>query len=146
VRALLDANVVLRTLLPSDNPQRAVAVVLEAAYDGRFQLLATDELLDEVRRKATSKPALARLVSQSYLRDALATFSRSSILLPRLLPPLPARYRDPCDDYLLAYAEAGHADFLVTYDDDLLVLHGALSFGVVSPPAFLTILRDHGLV
>lgn len=52
--------------------------------------------------------------------------------------------RDSKDDYLLAYAESGGADYLVTYDGDLLALDGAFAFRIVTPPDFLAVLRGVG--
>jgi uncharacterized protein len=55
---------------------------------------------------------------------------------------IPAVTRDRKDDYLLAYAVVGAADYLVTGDEDLLVLKHVGRLRIVSPPAFAGILRD----
>ena len=62
MRALLDANVLLRAVLPSDNPDRAVAIVIRAGLAGGYTILTNEDVLDEVRRKVTTKPWLARRV------------------------------------------------------------------------------------
>ncbi len=44
--------------------------------------------------------------------------------------------RDPKDDYLLALAKKGKADFLITGDDDLLVLKKHGKTRILKPAAF----------
>lgn len=56
---------------------------------------------------------------------------------------IPAVTRDPKDDYLLAYALVGKADYLVTGDKDLLVLQAEIpDFEIVSPRQFSEILSS----
>ena len=45
--------------------------------------------------------------------------------------------RDPKDDMLLALAVDGNADYLITGDQDLLVLHPFRSIRILSPADFL---------
>jgi len=55
----------------------------------------------------------------------------------------PVLVRDQQDEHILAAAVAGHADYLVTGDRDLLVLDGDPALGslrIVTPAAFLSIL------
>ena len=49
----------------------------------------------------------------------------------------PTVCRDPNDDYLLALATAGGADYLVTRDEDLLVLEQFDETRIIYPAAFL---------
>lgn len=46
------------------------------------------------------------------------------------------------DDYLLASAVLGEADYLVTGDKDLLVLGGVEGLKIVSPTEFLGVLQE----
>lgn len=52
--------------------------------------------------------------------------------------------RDKDDDVVLATAVAGQADFIISGDDDLLVLKKFRGIGIVSPRQFLELL-DRGL-
>jgi hypothetical protein len=49
--------------------------------------------------------------------------------------------RDPKDDYLIAYALVGAADYRVTGDRDLLVLGQVDDVKIVTPRAFATLLE-----
>lgn len=86
---------------------------------GRLQLLCSEDLLAELadvldrpRIQAFVSPEDALLLRQLYAQEA--TFFE-----PGANPKV---CRDPQDDYLLALAEAARADYLVTRDEDLLVL------------------------
>ncbi len=144
---LIDANILLRTLLPSDNPARAVTIILQAALAGSFTLLLPPDLITEVREKARTKPYLKERIPLERVTGFISLLETNGEPLPIIFGPFPLRCRDPKDNYLLAYAEAGHADFLVTGDDDLLdMVDTPFHFDIVSPAAFLSILRARGLL
>lgn len=71
----------------------------------------------------------------------------AAVVLPALSVVPPAVTRDPDDDYLVAQAEAGAVDYLVSGDKDLHALKGEpFPFEIVSPAEFLAILQAAGLV
>jgi putative PIN family toxin of toxin-antitoxin system len=117
VRVVLDTNVLISALLHD----RSLPFQLVALWrQGRIVLLTSDEQLDEMRRvtrypkiRARLNPAVAgRLVNE------LKQVATIVISLPEV-----ALSPDPWDNYLLATAEAGKADLLVTGDKaDLLHL------------------------
>jgi putative PIN family toxin of toxin-antitoxin system len=63
------------------------------------------------------------------------------VLLPDVLPDLPAACRDADDDVFIHLALAGQADFLVTGDRDLLALQGAAPVRIVTVEAWRGFLR-----
>ena len=147
MRVLIDASVLVRMLLLSDNPARAVDVILDAALAGVFELLVPAELLSELADRLTHRPYLAARVASSE-RDAflslLAEIGTPSYPYAR---PFPAVTRDQKDDYLLAYALRDRVDYLVTGDHDLLALAEIYDPPrIVDPGAFVRELRARGLV
>jgi putative PIN family toxin of toxin-antitoxin system len=61
-----------------------------------------------------------------------------------LVEPLPLgkqRSRDPSDDPYLAAALAARADFIVTYDKDLLVLKKPFGIEIIRPSQFLKLVK-----
>jgi putative PIN family toxin of toxin-antitoxin system len=91
-----------------------------------------DELVRTLRRKRLLSPAAV---------EAISAFSD----LCEMVKPvaLPKRIcRDPDDDIVLATAVAGHADLIVTGDDDLLVLKTFSGIRIVSPRQVLEILHS----
>jgi putative PIN family toxin of toxin-antitoxin system len=129
VTVVLDTNVVVSALffggLPLD--------VVRACIAGKFRLLASPEILDEYREVA------ARFQEPGSTDDQTLVFAglcaRAVIVEP---PPLqPPVCRDPFDDRFIACALAGHGDFIVTGDRDLLALAGRLVVDVLTPRQFL---------
>lgn len=116
------------------------AQVLALWRSRNFDLLTTSEQLDEIARvtrypkiRARLAPALAgRLVNR--LRELAIVVEKlpKSVLSP-----------DPDDNYLLALADLGQAQFLVTGDKDLLALK-RYKFTRIVTPATLVALLDQG--
>jgi hypothetical protein len=139
VRVVVDTNVLVSALLSPASPP---AALIEHWRRGRFTLLCARKQLEEFAQvtrypklRARLTPALAgRLVNE--LRE-----------LAEDIGPLPhiERSADPYDDFLLAIAEAGRADCLVTGDRrGLLALghHGATR--IVTVGAFLSMVGTAG--
>jgi putative PIN family toxin of toxin-antitoxin system len=77
------------------------------------------------------------------LEEFLAIFRCFGEEVARISEPIPAVTRDPKDDYLLAYALVGKADYLVAVDDDLLALNGHIQeLHIISPRHYHNLLRS----
>ena len=63
-------------------------------------------------------------------------------MLPPIEEEIPQVTRDKKDDYLLAYASVAEADYLVSEDDDLLVIKQIEKLKIVSPLKFSEILKN----
>ena len=115
MRAVVDTNVWISALL---NPAGAPAAVRIALRQGRFSLVSSDPLLAEVatvlarprfaRRYGITPADVAALVALLRERAEVVPVSGSLHLC-----------RDPDDDTVIETALNGHADALVTRDDDL---------------------------
>lgn len=141
MRVLIDTNVFISYLL---NPHSAGAVqgIFKAWMEDEYTLLVPETLLDEILVTVNSKPRLRTRIPPEILKEFLSTIQTFSEEVPRIADPIPAVTRDPKDDYLLAYALVGRADYLVTGDDDLLVLRGQIKeLNILSPRQFHEMLR-----
>lgn len=135
IRLVLDSNVLLSALLSPASPS---AGILSCWRDRKVIVLTAAEQIDEIARvtrypkmRALLHPALAgRLVNR--LREVAAVVDN--------LPTID-RSPDPDDNYLLAIAEAGDAQFLVTGDKPLLTLKRHHSTRIVTPSALLQLLK-----
>lgn len=133
MRLVVDSNILVSALLTAHSLPAHLLVLWR---EGRFELLTAQEQLEELRRvtrypkiRERLSPALAgRLVNE--LRD-----------VARLLHDLPVvtLSPDPWDNYLLALAAVGQADFIVTGDKrDLLALGRYQNTRIVTVREFLT--------
>jgi len=142
MRVLIDTNVFISYLL---GPHRAsvIRAIFEVWSEGKFTLLVPEALLDEILVTVTGKARLSTRISPEVLEDFLATIRTSGEEIPQITEPIPAVTRDPKDDYLLAYALVGAADYLVTGDDDLLNLTEQIpDLYILSPRQFHEVLRS----
>lgn len=133
MRVVVDTNVLISGVLFPGNPSK----VLQAWRDGRFDLLASFEILEEYRRVidrlSTKYPTIDL---DSFL--TLVVADAELIEAPSLWEPV---CRDPDDDKFLACAAAGHARMIVSGDEDLLEVSGFGGIEVLRPRDFLRTLR-----
>ena len=139
-RAVVDTNILIRALI---KPQGTVGPVLTRLRDGDYTLLYAEPLLDEL----VAKLALPRIRDKYHLtNDDVETVL--ALILLRGEPVVPQRRitacRDPKDNVVLEVAVAGEADYIVTGDDDLLVLHPFEGIPIVGPAEFLKALETTG--
>jgi putative PIN family toxin of toxin-antitoxin system len=123
------------------SPLGAPAKLLDAWERKTFTLVASDVLIAEFRDVAARPFFRARL--RASAAELLAAGLRDFSIYFRNLPSGPIA-PDPKDSYLLAMAEAGHADFLVTGDKDLLSLKHHKSTRIVTPAAMIEALKFQG--
>jgi putative PIN family toxin of toxin-antitoxin system len=121
VRAVLDPNVIISGVLSSEG---APARVLKAWREGRFEVIASPQLLEELRR-ALAYPKLRARISEAEARELVSWVSQAAANVddPKHHPPV--RSSDPGDDYLIALA-AAHNAALVSGDKHLLELRGRI--------------------
>ncbi len=136
LRAVLDTNVFVSALIqPAGAPGRLVALWL----DGRFELILSPPLLDELRRTLEDRRV------KKYVRLESAAVDGLIAALDALATPvsggrsIPPTARDLDDDRVLAAALEGNADYVVTGNEDLLVLEQYEGIRIVTPRAFLTL-------
>ncbi|HEV2108201.1 MAG TPA: putative toxin-antitoxin system toxin component, PIN family, partial [Thermomicrobiales bacterium] len=114
MRALLDANVFLSFLLSSDALASATGIILHAAANGRFTLLFSPGVADEVKAKVRERPDLARKIALAEADRLLASIADLALVITPSIDRIPEMGRDRKDDYLIADAVVAGADFLVT--------------------------------
>lgn len=140
LKAVLDTNVIISGIIvPHGNPNR----LLTAWEQGRFTLITATQLIQEVDR-VLHRARIQRKyhLTEDRVQDVIQKL-RTTTLQPPPAPQPPLQSRDPKDDMFLALAIGGEADYLVTGDDDLLILNGDPALGtlqIVTVRAFLTIL------
>jgi hypothetical protein len=110
MRVVLDTNILVSALIaPAGKP----AAVYNAWEHGKFTLLTCAEHLEELRA-TLQKPRVADLIKPfkaGRLVNQIKKLAEDVGHLPHV-----KHSPDPGDDFLLAMAEAGRADYLVTGD------------------------------
>jgi hypothetical protein len=133
VRLVIDTNILISALLAGPSLPAHLVVLWR---EGRFDLLTSAEQIDELMR-VTRYPKIRERLAPS-LAGRLINDVRDLAVMVRSLPAVTVS-RDPHDNYLLAIASAGAADFLLTGDKrDLLSLKSYEGTKIVTVREFLT--------
>ena len=146
MRVLLDTNLLISYLRSSQPATSATGVLLGSAQVGGFTLLFVDAVADELERKLRERPDLAARVPLADAEELVAILRDLAEPVPRLPEPYPEVGRDRKDDFLIAHAVLAAADYLVSWDKDLLELGEIEGIKIVSPPEFLRVLRAEGIL
>jgi len=109
MRGVLDTNILFSALI---SPHGAPDTIYRAWRMARFEVVTSREQLDEIRR-ASRYPKL-----QAVLQPARVGVMINNLQRALVLEQLPRDFEadDPDDAFLLAMADAGRADYLVTGD------------------------------
>jgi uncharacterized protein len=134
-RVVADANVLVSAAL-ARSPRAPSVLTLDAALDGRVELVTSPLLLREVTM-VLARPRLQKYVSSDEAVRFVADLAAQTILLVDPPDPHRAVCRDPRDDYLVALAEASGAEAIISGDLDLLAIDPAqLAVDVITPRQF----------
>lgn len=135
-RVVLDTNIIISALI---SPNGVSAKIVAAAINQRFEIVAHQRLLDEIRM-TTAYPKIASRISRAQAGRLINEMADAATFIDRL--PNVMRSIDPSDDFLLALAEAGGADFLITGDKrDLIALKTHVNTKIIAARRFADILR-----
>ena len=131
MRVVADANVFVSAAL-GRSPAAPSVRIIEAALDGRIELVMSPKLLSEVA-EVLSRPRIRQRVPSAVARLFLSDLAAQVVMVADPADP-PRVCRDRDDDYLIALADSVAADVLVTGDNDLLAVDAiAAVMEVVTP-------------
>jgi uncharacterized protein len=136
VKAVLDTNVLVSAVLTPYGPPWAVVTAWMA---GDFEVIASSALLAEAI-DVLSRPRIQRLIGAGHsLREEVlvALQVRTTSVNPtQVYHAVPD---DPDDNRVLEAAVAGHVDYIVTGDSDLLSLRQFEGIQIATPTEFLAL-------
>lgn len=141
IRAVIDTNVIIRAAI---RPHGSVGPVAQRLREGAYLLIISEILFDELIEKLR-EPRIGRKynLDQQAIQDFVGELAVSS----ELVAPTRIIYvcRDEDDNRVLEAAVTGRADYIVTTDEDLLVLDPFIDSNrsiirIVRPQLFLAAL------
>lgn len=139
VRAVIDSNIFVSGLiLKSGNPYK----ILESWRNNLFTLLTSDAIIQEIS-KVLYYPKIQKkyLLTQEDINEVLNLLEIDAFKIGNqktILKSVTSRTsRDVSDNKFLACAIQGKANFIVTGDQDLLVLKNFEGIPIISPSLFV---------
>lgn len=134
-RLVLDTNVLISAILsPLGKPYACLRWALD-----NVTLIVSRELLEELESRL-ARPKFRKYLDSSQRRTVVADLALSTVQIEA--PGMLKACRDPDDDKLLEIAIVGRADYLVTGDQDLLILNPFQGIPIVTPAEFLATLAQ----
>jgi putative PIN family toxin of toxin-antitoxin system len=136
-RVVLDTNVLVSSLVAEGGAPRQA---LDAWLEDRYTLVTSLYLVEELVH-VLSYPRIAKHLSltEGEIAVVLAALLSKSVVTPGHLR-LPGVTRDP--NAVVACAKEGQADYIISGDQDLLVLGEYEGIRVVTPRRFMEILEE----
>ena len=135
---VLDTNVVISAMLWRGKPGQLFSL----AGEGDIRLYSSAKLVAELAA-TLAKPKLLRAVEATGLTPTtLVANYRQLVRLVRPKPIMTQISRDADDDHVLACALAARAGYLVSGDDDLLVLGHHQDVTILTVDAVLNVLAN----
>lgn len=134
MKVVLDTNVFLSGVIWGGKP----AKIIEKWAEGKFELLISEDTFSELLKKANQKIQEYNLDPKLFIEiyANLKSFARWVEPKEKVIV-----CRDPKDNMFLELSLAGKADFLISGDEDLLVLKKFKKTKIVSPAKFLASLK-----
>ena len=131
MRILYDTNLLVGIL----SRRESILAFKKAIQQDEIVHISSAYILSEVEAVLTGK---LRLTKQKAKAVARLLERQSVIVSPSKIDKI---CRDPFDDYVLAAAIAGKADYLITADKDLLVLGKHDKVAIVTSNEFATVMK-----
>jgi putative PIN family toxin of toxin-antitoxin system len=139
MRIVLDANVLVSAVLSSDG---APARILEAWRAEQFDVVISNAIVEEIDRVLHYPKIIRRhRWPEEHLQRFLDDLAHLAIMTPGELT-LAAIANDPPDNRYLECAVEGEAAYIVSGDEDLLLLGIYQGIRIITPRQFLDLLRE----
>jgi uncharacterized protein len=134
VKAVFDTNVLIAAFLT----EGICSCLLIRARKRAFNLVLCDDIIREFEGILIKK---FKLTSADIVETSAIVLEAASEILHKL-DPVPNVCRDPKDDVIIACAIDAAADYIVTGDEDLLILKRYKNIVIVNPRNFEALFAD----
>jgi len=130
-RVILDTNLWISFLISNDFDKLTQLLIAH-----KIQLLFSTELLEEFL-EVVKRPKLRKYFSESKLNAIMHHINTYAEFID--ISSVVTECRDAKDNFLLALAQDGNADYLLTGDKDLLVLTNYKNTAIITISDFYTL-------
>ena len=134
MRAVFDTNVLIAAFLT----EGLCSGLLIRARKQAFNLILCDDIIREFEGILVKKLKL----TSTDISEISAIVSEAASEILHKLNPIPNICRDPNDDMIIACAIDATADYIVTGDEDLLILKKYKDIVIMNPRNFEALFED----
>ena len=135
MRVVVDTNIIISSIFWGGAPYE----IIRLGLDGKIEICSSTSILNEVR-KVLQDPKEKFKLSEEETNNIIQTI-RECVSITESKEKVTLS-RDPKDDHILECAATSKATFIVTRDNELLVLKEYLQTKIISPNDFLHIIRN----
>lgn len=119
-RVIVDTNLLISVAITSNS---LIDKLIASWQKDTFNLIISAEQLEEIKDVSKRKKFASYPKFPDRIEELIKTLAFTAEIIEALSEKyLPIHSRDPEDDFLLGAALGGQADYLITGDEDLLVL------------------------
>ena len=139
IKAVLDSGVLVSAFL---TPKGISSELLLMARQDIFKIYLCEEIFEEIKRVLLTYPHIRE--QYSYSNRQVAMFCqglRDATNLVAKIPVIKVVANDLNDDRVVACAIKAKAQYIVTRDDDMLVIVKYKGIKIVTPEEFMKVLR-----
>ena len=134
MRVVFDTNVLVAAFLT----EGVCSTLLVRARRGDCELILSTDIIQEFEQILRRK----FLLSQSEISQVRKVLVEATKEVFQRVKPITPVCRDPDDDRILACASEAHAEYIVTGDEDLLVLKRYGAIHIVKPRDFESLFAE----
>ena len=139
LKVVVDTNVIVSGAIRKSGPPFAI---ISAWRDGQFILVTSRSLIREVVTVLNYTKIKGKYtLSEEQIKKAIKNLENYSVITPDRLKVRVIK-EDPNDDMIIRAALEGEADYIVSGDRHLKALREYQGVQIVSPAAFLGILKS----
>jgi uncharacterized protein len=128
IRAVYDTNILVSGTVTANSPS---AYLIDAWINNTVTLVTSEPIIDEVSRTLEKKYFSSRLTTEQ--RRSIINLVRSRTFVTPIMKSVPSVATHPEDDIVLATAESGKAEYIVTGDHGLQNLGSFKGIAILTP-------------
>ena len=141
IKAVLDSGVLVSAFV---TPKGISAELPHSARQDLFKIYLCEQIFEEIKRVLLTYPHIRE--QYFYSNRQVAMFCqglRDATNLVAKIPVIKVVANDPNDDMVVACAIKAKAQYIVTRDDDILVIGKYKGIKIVTPEDFMEVLRGN---
>ena len=135
IKVVIDTNIFVSAFLGSKNAK----LILKEIINDEFLLVMSTEQLAEIK-EVLHRPKFSKYISVGEVEELIALLSMK-VIVPAIYEKI-TDCRDPKDNMILEEAVYGNAQYIITGDDDLLVLNPYKWIKIINLRDFITEIYD----